>query len=328
MKMDLTEAIFNIKSEKNFNDLSVEVFLHQYRENGVYRNFVNALKVNPGRISNFRDIPFLPITFFKTRKVVCGNDPAEITFLSSGTTGMERSRHFLTNISIYRRSIIEGFDFFFGSPSGCTFFALVPSREENPDSSLGFMVDLLMESAHPDSKNFFLHDFHALSEKLRSLEKGKKKVILIGLTSSLLDFGESSGGIFNEPVIIETGGMKGKKKELIREDLHKQLCRLLNVTKIHSEYGMTELLSQAYSTGDGIFRSPPWMKVLIRDINDPLSLLGPGKSGGINIIDLANLNSCSFIATQDLGRSDEKNRFEILGRFDESDVRGCNLMVI
>jgi len=326
--MGLIEEIFNITNEKRFNELSIEIFHYQYRKNAVYRDFVNALSVKPQNIRSFLDIPFLPIVFFKSHSVVCSNNPPQMTFLSSGTSGMERSRHFVTDISLYRRSLLQGFNLFYGSPSGYHIIALVPSRMENPYSSLGYMVDILMEQSNPGEKNFFLHDFDALSEKLKSFYKGRKKVVLIGLTSALLDFGKQYEGLFPQLILIETGGMKGKKKEMIREDLHKQLSKLFNVKKIHSEYGMTELLSQAYSCGGGIFGSPPWMKILIRDINDPLTLCNIKQSGGINIIDLANFNSCSFIATQDLGRLHEEDRFEVLGRYDNSDIRGCNIMAV
>jgi hypothetical protein len=326
--MSLKENIFLVDDEEKFNDLSIEVFRYQFATNKTYRAFVEALKVVPQKVNSYLDIPFLPVTFFKFFDIRCGENPAALTFLSSGTTGMERSRHHVMDPSIYVRSLTEGFRHAYGDPSGYSFLCLVPTREENPTSSLGYMLDHLSTlSGSPDRKDY-LHDFESLNEELVSLTASGKKVVLFGLTSALLDFGEAYQPRCRNLVVIETGGMKGKRKEMVREELHHQLRKLFGIEEIHSEYGMTELLSQAYSNGKGLFTSPPWMRILIRDTNDPLSWLEEGKTGGISIIDLANLQSCSFIATQDLGKMHADNSFEVLGRFDSSDLRGCNLMVM
>jgi Acyl-protein synthetase, LuxE len=326
--MLLRTKIFNIKSEQDFNNITVEVFHFQYKQNLIYHDFVNALSINPSAIKHHEHIPFLPISFFKTQRIISGTCEPIMVFLSSGTTGMTRSKHHIVDVSVYEHSLLMGFEHFYGSPSGYKILGLVPEPQENPNSSLGFMVDLLMEKAHPGEKNFYLHDFPSLHEKIVSLKKSEKKIILIGLTSALIDFAEQFSSGNPDLIVMETGGMKGKGKEIIREELHALLCQRFGVTKIQSEYGMTELLSQAYSKGNGIFSCPPWMRVFIRDINDPLTSLQSGQTGGINVIDLANCNSCSFIATQDLGKLHKNHQFEVLGRFDHSETRGCNLMTI
>ena len=326
--MRFREKIFSIKSDQDFNNLAVEIFHYQYKYNPVYHDFVTALSVNPFSIRDFKHIPFLPVSFFKTQRIITGNyNPVRVS-LSSGTTGMTRSRHQVVDISIYTQSLLTGFEQFYGVPSGYKILGLVPGREENPDSSLGFMVNLLMEIAHPGEYYFFLHDFPSLYNEIVSVKTDRRKIMLIGLTSALMDFSELFPIHFPDLVVMETGGMKGRRKEIIREELHVVLCERFGVKQIHSEYGMTELLSQAYSKGNGVFSCPKWMKILIRDATDPMTLMKPGKAGGINIIDLANFNSCSFIATQDLGKLHDDSRFEVLGRFDHSEMRGCNLMAV
>jgi hypothetical protein len=304
------------------------LFHYQFEQNLLYRAFVRTLSINPSAIKHFENIPFLPVSFFKTQKILTGCQEPAMVFLSSGTSGMERSRHFVTDISVYQHSLIKGFEYFYGIPDDYKILALVPDPVRNPDSSLAFMVNFLMETAHQGEKYFFLDDFPSLNEKLLMFGKGQKRILLFGLTSALIDFSEQFPSGFPDLIVMETGGMKGKREELIREALHELLCEQFGVTEVHSEYGMTELLSQAYSTGGGIFSPVPWMRVLIRDTNDPLTLLPEGQTGGINIIDLANFNSCPFIATQDLGKLHKNHQFEILGRFDESDIRGCNLMTL
>ena len=326
--MRFREEIFNIKSDQDFTDIALDLFHYQFEQNVIYRDFVNTLSINPFTIKRFENIPFLPISFFKTQKILTGCQEHAMVFLSSGTSGMERSRHLITDVSVYKQSLIMGFEYFYGNPSGYKIFGLVPDPVLNPDSSLAFMVNLLMESAHPGEKYFFIDDFSSLNEKINFYGKRQKQIILIGLTSALMDFSEQFPSGLPDLIVMETGGMKGKRKELIREELHALLCEQFGVAEIHSEYGMTELLTQAYSKGNGLFSPPPWMKVLIRDTNDPLTLLKPGKTGGINVIDLANFNSCPFIATQDLGKLHKNQQFEVLGRFDQSDIRGCNLMSI
>ena len=324
--MRFREEIFNIKSEEDFDNIAIELFHYQFEQNPVYRDFVNTLSISPSGIKHFENIPFLPISFLKTQRILTGIQDPEKVFLSSGTSGMERSRHHITDISVYKQSLLGSFEYFYGDPAGYKILALVPDPVNNPDSSLAFMVNLLMETAHPGEKYFFMDDLSSLNEKILFFGKSQKKIILIGLTSALMDFSEHFSSVYPDLIVMETGGMKGKRQELIREELHALLSRKLGVSEIHSEYGMTELLSQAYSRGNGLFSSPPWMKVLIRDTNDPLTLIKSGQAGGINVIDLANFNSSSFIATNDLGKLHKDHQFEVLGRFDHSDIRGCNLM--
>jgi hypothetical protein len=327
--MPLREEIFNIKSDQDFTDISIEMFHYQFEQNHIYRDFVNTLSINPSSIKHIETIPFLPVSFFKTQKIMTGFQESTIVFQSSGTSGMERSRHHIADASVYKRSLTKGFESFYGNLTQYTILGLVPDPVTNPASSLAYMVNLLMETAHPGEKYFFMDDFTSLSEKILLFGKGQKKIILIGLTSSLMDFSERFPTGNPDLIVMETGGMKGKRKELIREELHELLCKQFGVAEIHSEYGMTELLSQAYSKGMGLYSSSPWMRILIRDIHDPLSILSkPGLTGGINVIDLANYNSCPFIATQDLGKLHENHQFEVLGRFDDSDIRGCNLMTL
>jgi hypothetical protein len=324
--MMFREKIFDIRSEQDFNDTAIGLFHDQFEKNIVYRDFVRILSISPSSIKSYEEIPFLPISFFKTQIMLTGHREPAVIFLSSGTTGMERSSHYVADISVYINSIIKGFERFYGTLSGYKILGLVPDPVRNPGSSLAFMVNLLMEAAHPGEKYFFMDDFSSLQEKIMLFGKSGKRILLIGLTSSLIDFSEQFPSRDPDLIVMETGGMKGKRKELIREELHALLCKQFGVPAVHSEYGMTELLSQAYSKGNGLFTTQPWMKVLIRDTDDPLTILRTGHAGGINIIDLANYNSCPFIATQDLGRLHDDHQFEILGRFDYSEVRGCNLM--
>ena len=328
LKMPFRDQIFNIKSDGDFNNLALEIFRYQYAYNPDYHDFVDYLKVNPSSVIDFRRIPFLPVSMFRTHRVITGNhDPVRI-FFSSGTTDVRRSKHFIVDISIYEQSLLKCFEHFYGDVSVYKILGLVPAAKENPDSSLGFMVQYLMEKAHPGESNIFLHDHSALKNKILSLKAEGQRIILIGLTSALIAFSELFPVTFPGLIVMETGGMKGMGKEMIRGALHEILCDRFGVTVIHSEYGMTEILSQAYSKGDGLFSCPPWMKILIRDTNDPFTFIKARQTGGINIIDLANFNSCSFIETQDLGKIYEDSRFEVLGRFDNSELRGCNLMVV
>ena len=322
------EKIFNISSEKEFTQVSLAVFKYQSRENPVYSAFVNNLGIQHEEVNSLDRIPFLPIEFFKSQRIISGQDARpEIVFSSSGTTGANQSRHPVRYLSLYEESFRKAFDHFYGNIRDYTILALLPSYLEREGSSLIYMVDALIRESGSADSGYFLYNHSELYQTLLKLKEKKSKVILIGVTYALLDFTEAYPIHFPELIVMETGGMKGKRKEMIREELHEVLARGFGVSNIHSEYGMTELLSQAYSAGTGVFRCPPWMKVLIRDTNDPLSLLPPGKTGGLNIIDLANLHSCSFIATQDLGRLNEQGSFEVLGRFDDSDIRGCNLLV-
>nr|WP_294894303.1 acyl transferase [uncultured Pedobacter sp.] len=320
--------IFNIQNETDVNHKCLDVFKLQYQTISVYKDFVDALKVKPDTLRHYTQIPFLPISFFKTHQIIEDKAFADIVFTSSGTTGMVTSKHFVQDVKLYEQSYLKAFKLFYGDIENICVLALLPSYLEREGSSLIYMTeDLIKKSKHPKS-GFFLHNHNQLNETLKFLKQQKQKTILIGVTYALLDFAENYRTDFPELIVMETGGMKGMRKEMVREEMHQVLTAGFGVPKIHSEYGMTELLSQAYSKGDGIFECPPWMRVIVRDTNDPLSLLTAGKSGGINVIDLANMHSCSFIATQDLGKTYTNGKFEVLGRFDESDIRGCNLMVV
>ncbi len=318
--------IFNIKTESDFNNLALRIYNFQKSHIPVYAAFVEYL--NAGQEpKHYTEIPFLPIDFFKRHIIAPENTLKEIVFSSSGTTGQSTSKHIVTDVELYRQSYTKGFYEFYGYVQNYCILALLPNYLEREGSSLIYMVeDLIKQSGHPKS-GFLLYNHEDLYQKLQQLKAEKQKTILIGVTYALLDFVEKYRLDFPELIVMETGGMKGKRKEMIREELHQLLCQGFGVSSIHSEYGMTELLSQAYSKGNGIFKCPPWMKILTRDINDPLNVLETNKTGGINVIDLANLNSCAFIATQDLGKKLPDNQFEILGRFDNSDIRGCNLLV-
>jgi phenylacetate-coenzyme A ligase PaaK-like adenylate-forming protein len=286
------------------------------------------MKVEPQKVKTLQQIPFLPIQFFKSHSVVSNTTPVQNTFTSSGTTGLTTSKHLVTDTSIYEESYQKGFSQFYGNIENYVVLALLPSYLEREGSSLIYMVeDLIQLSNHPES-GFYLHDHDALIQKLIELDEAGQNVILIGVTFALLDLIEKHQFKLKNTIIMETGGMKGRRKEMIREELHQQLCKGFGVAAIHSEYGMTELLSQAYSLGEGVFECPSWIQILIRDTEDALTYIPQGKTGGINVIDLANINSCSFIATQDLGKKNPNNSFEVLGRFDNSDIRGCNLMVL
>lgn len=308
--------------------MALKVFRYQHENNPVYREFCDYLKTDPQQVKTLQQIPFLPISFFKSHKVVSNADAVVETFTSSGTTGMATSRHHVTDVSLYEESYRKGFSQFYGNIEDYIVLALLPSYLEREGSSLIYMVeDLIRQSNNPES-GFFLHNQDELADKLTALDTAGKNIILIGVTYALLDMIESRQFSLQNTIIMETGGMKGRRKEMIREELHEKLCKGFGVSSIHSEYGMTELLSQAYSLGEGIFECPAWMHILIRDTEDALTYIENGKTGGINVIDLANTNSCAFIATQDLGKRYTNNSFEVLGRFDNSDVRGCNLMVI
>jgi len=323
----IEKKIFTIESETDFTTLALEIFHFQYKNNKVYHKFVRELGVDATTIRDYREIPFLPIEFFKTHKVVCGDFKPKAVFQSSGTTGMATSQHFVKNTRLYEQSLVRGFELFFGKPEEYVFLALLPSYLERSGSSLIYMAKLLIHLSNDENSDFYLYDYDKLTAILAKLKQQQKKVILLGVTYALLDLAEQFPINFPELILMETGGMKGKRREMVREELHSILCTAFGMKNIYSEYGMTELLSQAYSKGSGVFSTPPWMKVLIRDVNDPLSLVPEGKSGGINVIDLTNIHSCSFIATQDLGKLHSSVDFEVLGRFDNSDVRGCNLLI-
>ncbi len=319
--------IFTISNQKQFEKIALKVFRFQHENNLVYRKFCDFRKIEVQKIKSLEQIPFLPIQFFKSHEVVSNQNPIEQIFTSSGTTGMITSKHLVTDVLLYEESYNKGFSEFYGNIEDYVILALLPSYLEREGSSLIYMFqDLIQKTNNPES-GFYLNNYSELIQKLIQLDNSGQNVILIGVTYALLDLIEMQKFDLKNTVIMETGGMKGKRKEMIREELHAQLCDGFGVSSIHSEYGMTELLSQAYSLGNGIFECPQWMQIQIRDTEDALHYLSNGKTGGINVIDLANINSCSFIATQDLGKKYPNNSFEILGRFDNSDIRGCNLMV-
>ncbi|MFT7350435.1 MAG: phenylacetate-coenzyme A ligase PaaK-like adenylate-forming protein [Flavobacterium sp.] len=320
--------IFSISSSKQFEKIALKVFRFQYENNLVYRQFCDFLKVNKGQIKSISQIPFLPIQFFKSHEVLSSNQEIQETFTSSGTTGKITSKHLVTDVSLYEQSYLQAFSQFYGNIQDYTLLALLPSYLDRKGSSLIYMVNDLIKKSENGDSGFYLHNYGELISKLKQLDNSGKNVLLIGVTYALLDLIEKENFQLQNTIIMETGGMKGKRKEMIREELHQILTNGFGVSAIHSEYGMTELLSQAYSLGDGIFECPNWMQVLIRDTEDAVSYIPNGKTGGINIIDLANINSCSFIATQDLGKKYSDGTFEVLGRFDNSDIRGCNLMVL
>ena len=321
------EDIFAISSKKEFEKITLKVFRYQYENNKVYQAFCNHLGKNPSNVKQINTIPFLPIQFFKSETIVSNSNQVEAVFTSSGTTGIITSKHFVTDVSLYENSYTLAFTQFYGNIQEYCVLALLPSYLEREGSSLIYMVnDLIAKSNHKDS-GFYLNNLEQLANKIIELENEGQNILLIGVTYALLDLIEYKKFNLKNTIIMETGGMKGKRKEIIREELHQTLCEGFGVNTIHSEYGMTELLSQAYSLGNGIFECPLWMDVLIRDTEDALQYVENGKTGGINVIDLANINSCPFIATQDLGKKHHNMTFEVLGRFDNSDIRGCNLMV-
>ncbi|MEI6576252.1 MAG: acyl transferase [Bacteroidota bacterium] len=321
-------SVFTIKTERHFEETALEIFAFQYANNPVYREFVQALGKNPSSVNSVEKIPFLPVEFFKSHKIISGDTSPFFAFESSGTTAQITSRHYVIDPLWYEKSFTEGFRYFFGDVRNYRILALLPSYQERENSSLVYMAErLINDSKDPDS-GFYLDQDDLLLTRLTEGCGSDKKTLLLGVSFALLDLAEKYPQALGDIILMETGGMKGRREELTREDLHERLGKAFQLKDIFSEYGMTELFSQAYSKGNGVFHSPPWMKILIRDPNDPLAYLPEGRSGGINIIDLANVYSCSFIATQDLGKCLPGGGFEVSGRFDHSDVRGCNLLVL
>ncbi len=322
-----TGKIFNIRNESEFHSLAMDTFRYQSQNVPTYKSFISHLKLDPHKINNYHKIPFLPVELFKSHEIIVLNKKAEIVFESSSTTGINPSKHFVADKSLYEKSFRAGFQKFYGDPSKLCILALLPSYLERSGSSLIFMAEKLIGlSSHPDS-GFYLNEYDKLIALLRKLKKNGQPTLLLGVSFALLELAEKFEEDLEGITIMETGGMKGKRTEMVREDLHAFLRKRLNTANIHSEYGMTELLSQAYSKGEGIFNTPPWMRILIRDSYDPFQILELGYTGSINVIDLANTYSCSFIATSDLGRIQKDGGFEVLGRIDNSDIRGCNLMI-
>lgn len=323
----LRNRIFNIKNQSDFTGTALEIFNYQYNNDSVYKSFINSLRKKTEEIKSLESIPFLPVEFFRNHQIISGDRKVEMIFESSGTTGVTPGKHFVSDLKLYEESFLKAFNIFYGNPEEFLIAALLPSYTEREGSSLVYMADyLIKKSLHPLS-GFYRSNINELIHTIRQAKKSGQNTLLLGVSFALLDLAENQSPDLSGIIVMETGGMKGRRKEITRREMHAILKDKFNVPVIHSEYGMTELLSQAYSKGDGIFYCPPWMKILIRDPHDPLSIMTePGRTGGINIIDLANINSCSFIATGDLGKLHEDGGFEILGRFDNSDIRGCNLL--
>lgn len=318
---------FNYLSRAEFDDVALELFMFQYEYCDFYKEYIDLLGIDIGSIKHITQIPFLPISFFKTHKVISSKtDEFEKVFKSSSTTADIPSKHFVSDLNFYNESIVRGFNPQYGTPEDFIFLALLPSYLEKGDASLVYMFDLLMKRSGYPENNFYIDNYAQLYEALVDLEKSVRQVFLIGVTYALLDFAEQFPIKLNNTIVMETGGMKGRRKEMIREEVHQILTDKLGIDKIHSEYGMTELLSQSYSIGDGLFKPSGTMKVLVRDINDPRYVKTSG-SGCLNIIDLSNVHSCAFIATDDIGKVYEDGSFEVLGRADNAMVRGCNLMI-
>jgi len=325
----LTEAVFAIQNSSDFETTALRVFNYQYTHNIHYQRFCKLLGVAKTSVQALEDIPFFPIEFFKKEKIICKQTPIDAVFSSSGTTGSITSKHYVSDIGVYENSFKKGFRHFYGDVKDYVILALLPSYLEREGSSLIYMVEHLIKDSEQPESGFYLNNTDSLVSSLQQLAIQGRKVLLIGVSFALLDLVEKyTLQLPKDTIVMETGGMKGRRKEIIRQELHQILQSKFGLPQIHSEYGMTELLSQGYSKGQGVFHCPPWMKVCIRDTEDPLTILPTNKTGGINIIDLANVNSCSFIATQDLGRVYDDGSFEVLGRFDHSDIRGCNLMAI
>ncbi len=321
------ESIFSLNKD-SFENLALKIFQFQAQKNNVYKKYLAYIGIKPEDISKVKDIPFLPISFFKSHKVLSnkylGN---ETIFMSSGTGGMP-SRHYVSDIDLYEKSFLAGFNKFFGRPSEYVILALLPNYLEKGNSSLVYMVNKLIEKTNSELSGFFLYDFDKLDQSIKLATQQNKKILLIGVSFALVDFFEKYNYNLKNLSVIETGGMKGRKKEILRSELHSIIKKSTNNAKVYSEYGMTELLSQAYLTNGNRFYPSDTMRVYIRELYDPFNLLPNGKTGGINVVDLANFNSCSFIETQDLGVKYDDGSFEVLGRYDNSEIRGCNLMVV
>ena len=322
---ELKDKIFSVQAT-NFDDLALEVFYYQASKVAVYREYLSYLGIKPASVKKVAQIPFLPVSLFKSHEVIAEGQKASLVFESSGTTGMQASRHLVADPGIYEESILKGFEMFFGRPDEFTFLSLLPSYLEREGSSLAYMMELLHGKSGSKSNGFYLYEHEKLHNVLEACVANKEKIFFTGVSFALIDFADAFPLALHNTILMETGGMKGRRKEIIREELYDILKPALGLEDICSEYGMTELLSQAYALKDGIFKCPPWMRIHIREASDPFSWVGNGQTGGISIIDLANLHSCSFIATQDLGRKAADGSFEVLGRFDNADIRGCSLL--
>lgn len=325
---EIVKKVFAVKSETDFNEAAIQVFQYQFLNNPIYREYLQFLNIIPEKISHYSEIPCLPIEFFKTQMVLCGRHTAsDSCFTSSGTTGQATSKHYVKNTAIYEQSFRKVFEMFYGKPSNYCILALLPNYLERTGSSLVYMFDKLIEDSGHYLSGFYLNNISELIKTIEELKLRKQKTLLLGVTYALMDLADTGIQLSEDFIVMETGGMKGRRQELLKEELYLLLTKKFHVAEIHSEYGMTELLSQAYSKSKGLFECPPWMKIMVRDINDPFSYVRTGKNGGVNVIDLANVESCAFIETKDLGRKNKDGLFEIIGRFDNSDIRGCNLMI-
>lgn len=323
------EQRLNNFSNNDFEEMVLELFTYQAENNLVYKEYINAREIAINEVFNIEQIPFLPISFFKTHEIKSEQWESEHVFESSGTTGMETSKHHVRNLDSYLRNSIQIFENSYGNVKDYHFLALLPSYLERNNSSLVFMMDHFIKASNSEFSEFYLDDTEQLIDILQELKHDQsRKTLLVGVTFALLDLVEEKALSFPNLEVMETGGMKGRRKEMIREEVHVLLKKGFDTNNIHSEYGMTELFSQAYSKSSGIFRENQSMKILIRDVNDPIAILEEGQTGGVNIIDLANVHSCAFIETQDMGRKLSSDTFEILGRFDNSDIRGCSLMTV
>ena len=325
MKHSHKNRLFNITSNREFEEIALETHQYQIKNNPIYSNF-SSLILKDKKPKTLNEIPFLPIDFFKSEKIISKNKKSQIIFQSSGSSGI-RSKHYVADLNLYEKSFMKNFSKIYGDIKNTCIIGILPSYTENGDSSLIYMVNTLIMHSTNSYSGFYNNNFEKLSKVIKKQEINSNKIIIIGVTYALIDFAKDFSRPLKNTIIIETGGMKGKRKELLKEEIHQLLQEAFITEKIHSEYGMTELLSQGYSKGENIFNFPSWMKILIRDVNDPLSIIGNNKTGGVNVIDLANIYSCPFIATQDLGKTFDNDSFTVLGRFDESDVRGCNLLV-
>jgi phenylacetate-coenzyme A ligase PaaK-like adenylate-forming protein len=323
----IKNKIFNVHGQDEFNFLALEIFKYQANSNKVYLKYLNVLGTDPDAITQYEEIPFLPVELFKYHKIITGSARPEMKFESSGTTGATKNKHYVVDAGLYISSFTRCFNLFYDSPEKYCILALLPSYLERKNSSLVYMVNRLIQMSNHESGGFYLNNLSELQKTLKKLENKKQPTILFGVSFALVRMAEKYPMQLEHTIIMETGGMKGRQEEITREELHELLKNAFKVREIHSEYGMTELLSQSYSKKNGMFHSPPWMKIMIRDTYDPYTYVSAEKSGGINIIDLANIHSCSFISTQDIGKLHPDGGFEVLGRFDSSDTRGCNLML-
>lgn len=323
----LLDRLFSIATDEDFNALALDLFRLHAERNPVYRGFLSALGRDTQAVRRVEDIPYLPISAFRNQRVLLEGMGSSVVFTSSGTTGSVTSSHYVPWPELYERSSLTSFTAAYGDPSRWRILALLPAYLERPGSSLVYMAQKLISASGDPLSGTYLYQYDQLADVLRRSEAEAKPTLLLGVTFALLDLAEKHPMPLKHTVVMETGGMKGRRPEMVREELHAILKSAFTLEAVHSEYGMTELLSQAWSKGDGLYRCPPWMRISLRDVNDPLSRVETGRTGGIDIIDLGNIASCPFISTQDLGRMHTDASFEVLGRYDNSDVRGCNLMV-